>query len=337
MAMRRASGRASGTGSKHTKTKRPPPPPPRPQSQSSTGSNAAAAHGYTQKGPTRKLRKAPKAAAPATRQPLRQAYQQDVKEETQKGSPAQRGATFRQQAESGARAMQQAAAQRRVLAQRDAAKSAEHGSVIRDIAKGVESAVRSTPVTSVAVDAVKAIGGSKPKALEKELQGQGHLAKTLKDFGEGAAKRGVVVSGGAGGGAAGALNKRSADKHGGTLLAAATPQQVKSPKLLNNAAKDVINLPAQALPGVVQPAEAVVAASKGDTKPAKKYLKQVTDSDPARPRSRPRAVTRPGRRRASARPGLSRSSTRASPPWRSWAARRPWTAELVAWCALRAA
>jgi hypothetical protein len=31
---------------------------------------------------------------------------------------------------------------------------------------------------------------------------------------------------------------------------------------------------------VVQPAEAVVAASKGDTKPAKKYLKQVTDSDP---------------------------------------------------------
>lgn len=270
MPMRRQSGRAYGSGPKHTKTVR----KKQPQSQSSLGSNAAAAHGYTQKGPTRKLKAPAKPRAQAPRQSLKRAYQQDVREESQKGSAAQRAAAIRKLNVQGVKAKQEAARQREVLKARDRAE--QHNSVLRDVAKGLEHAAQANPVTSAAVSVTKALGGKKPKSVTRAASG---VEEGLRKISEGVAKRGVVVSGGAGGGAAGVLNKRG-ERKGKLPVAAVTPTQVKSPKILNNAVKDVINAPAAALPGVVQPAEAVVAAAHGNTKPAKKYIKQVTETDP---------------------------------------------------------
>ncbi len=56
------------------------------------------------------------------------------------------------------------------------------------------------------------------------------------------------------------------------------PGDNKPPKGIRRGAEDLINVPATALPSFYVPAKAAVKAAQGDTREAKKYIKDVKDT-----------------------------------------------------------
>lgn len=264
MPMRRESGRASGTGRpkrKQAPTGRRVRRTERDPQQSSLGSNAAAAHGYTRKTPTRTIRRVQAKEERGTRQVLRPRAAPSTANEA------------RIQASTSARIAAREA--REIQAKRK--ESERHTSFLRRLVRSAEGAASANPI-------VRALSSSPPKVLDRELKGTGHLVKESAKLADLVQRKGFTVSTGAGPNIAGTVATRGRkQKRGGRPIAAIQPRKVAvkdMPKVAQNAIKDAINAPAQALPSLVVPVSAAAKATRGDTAELKKYAKDIEKNDP---------------------------------------------------------
>jgi hypothetical protein len=114
--------------------------------------------------------------------------------------------------------------------------------------------------------------GSGIRAIKRELEGKGVVAKALGAIGHqlGASTGQIVANVGAG--------PRVATVRPNVRQAAVTPGA--SAKLIGRAAEDLVNAPAQAVPSVYVPAAGLFEAAKGRPQRIKQFAKDFKQSDP---------------------------------------------------------
>ncbi len=116
------------------------------------------------------------------------------------------------------------------------------------------------------------------QAIEDELSGRGILGEEVAGAAEALGKAAVVVQ--TGPTVAGGVGTGTGRRKGGSGIATAmAPGAVKAP-IVSRALKDLVNLPAQAVPSLYVPAAGLYEAAMGDTARLKQFGEDIKEHDP---------------------------------------------------------
>jgi hypothetical protein len=120
------------------------------------------------------------------------------------------------------------------------------------------------------------------KKLTDELEGKGSIAKALSKAADRAVGTGARLPSTGGGPNLGGRGTFGKPKRAAVISPGATPFSTTKggATVLGKIVKDAINLPANAVPALYEPAAAVVEAAQGDTKRAKRVVENVKQNDP---------------------------------------------------------